>query len=46
MFLYYENAFDCPFSGAMKYAKNIPAYRKGDDIGTSLHVGEDTDPGV
>lgn len=42
------NAFDLPFSGVMKYAKNIhvPAYRKGggDTYGTSLHVGDDTDP--
>lgn len=43
------NAFDLPFSGVMKYAKNIhvPAYRKGGVIhGTSLHVGDDTDLGV
>lgn len=45
------NALDLPFSGVMKYAKNIhvPAYRKGGGgviHGTSLHVGDDTDLGV
>lgn len=42
------NAFDLPFSGVMKYAKNIhvPAYRKGGGgymVLLYLHVGDDTD---